>query len=308
MAVEVYAGNTGDPTTVADQVNKLRERFQLSRLVLVGDRGMLTHRQINQLKAHPQMGWITPLPSVAIRGLLAEGSLQPSLLDERNLVEIQSPDDPGERLMVCDNPWQAEQRRRKREELLAATEKELTRMAKAAERRTHKPLQSTEIALRVGKVLGRYKMGKHFQPTIEEGKLSWSRRTEAIADEARVDSIYVIRTREAAEQLSAADTYGTQLQESGAGGAGLPQFEGPGSIDSPHSPSHRTTSTGAYFLMPVGLLPGVASATGRGSPAVRGRATRRATAPTRPDSARPPLGFGAGQEVYPTHCGRASRP
>jgi transposase len=206
VAVEVYAGNTGDPTTVADQVNKLRERFQLSRLVLVGDRGMLTQRQINQLKAHPQMGWITPLTSVAIRGLLAEGSLQPSLLDERNLVEIQSPDDPGERLMVCYNPWQAEQRRRKREELLAATEKELTRIAKAAERRAHKPLQSTEIALQVGKVLGRYKMGKHFQHTIEEGKLSWSRRTEAIADEARVDGIYVIRTSEAAEQLSAADT------------------------------------------------------------------------------------------------------
>jgi transposase len=108
--------------------------------------------------------------------------------------------------MVCYNPWQAEQRRRKREELLAATEKELTRIAKAAERRTHKPLKSTEIALQVGKVLGRYKMGKHFQPTIEEGKLSWSRRTEAIADEARVDGIHVIRTREAAEQLSAADT------------------------------------------------------------------------------------------------------
>jgi hypothetical protein len=115
---------------------------------------MLTQRQINQLKAHPQMDWITPLTSVTIRGLLAEGSLQPSLLDERNLVEIQSPDDPGERLMVCYNPWQAEQRRRKREELLAATEKELTRIAKAAERRTHKPLQSTEIALQVGKVLG----------------------------------------------------------------------------------------------------------------------------------------------------------
>jgi transposase len=93
--VEVYAGNTGDATTVADQLNQLRERFQLSRLVLVGDRGMLTQRQINQLKAHPQRGWITPLTSVAIRGLLAEGSLQPSLLDERNLVEIQSRTIPG---------------------------------------------------------------------------------------------------------------------------------------------------------------------------------------------------------------------
>src|SRR6266404_1772296 len=105
IALEVYAGNTGDPTTVVDQVNKLRERFQLSRVVLVGDRGMLTQPQINQLKAYPQMGWITALTSVAIRSLRAEGALQLSLLDEQNLVEIQSPQYPGERLMVCYNPF-----------------------------------------------------------------------------------------------------------------------------------------------------------------------------------------------------------
>jgi transposase len=206
VAVEVYRGNTGDPTTVVDQVNKLRERFHLSRVVLVGDRGMLTQPQIDRLKAHPEMGWITALTSVAIRGLLAEGSLQLSLLDETNLVEMQSPEYPGERLMVCYNPLLAEERKRKREELLAATEKALMRIVKEVERRKHKRLRATEIALKVGKVLGHYKMGKHFAHTIEDGKLSWSRRVETIEPEAKLDGIYVIRTSETAEQLSAADT------------------------------------------------------------------------------------------------------
>src|SRR6516225_1620190 len=205
IAVEVYRGNTGDPTTVVDQVNKLRERLQLSRVVLVGDRGLLTPPQIEKLKAHPPMGWITALTSVAIGGLLAEGSLQLSLLDEKKLVEIQSPHYPGKRLMVCYHPLLAEARKRKREELLAATEKALSRIGKEVERRTRKPLTATEIALKVGKVLGHYKMSKHFQHQIEEGKLSWSRREESIAQEAQLDGIYVIRTSETAEQLSAAD-------------------------------------------------------------------------------------------------------
>ena len=205
IAVDVYRGNTGDPTTVVDQVNKLRERFHLSRVVLVGDRGMLTPPQIEKLKAYPQMGWITALTSVAIRGLLAEGSLQLSLLDEKNLVEIQSREYPGERLMVCYNPLLAEERKRKREDLLRATEKALTRIVKQVERRKTKPLTATEIALKVGKVLGHYKMGKHFVHTIEDGKLSWSRRGETIEQEAKLDGIYVIRTSEAAERLSAAD-------------------------------------------------------------------------------------------------------
>src|SRR5947209_285232 len=205
LAVQVYPGNTGDPTTVVDQVNKLRERFQLSRVVLVGDRGMLTRPQIDKLKAHPEMGWITALTSVAIRGLLAEGSLQLSLLDEKNLVEIQSPEYPGERLMVCYNPLLAEERKGKREELLTATEKALARIGKAVERRTKKPMTTTEIALRVGKVLGHYTMVKHFEHRIEEGKFSWGRRVEAIEQEAKLDGIYVIRTSATAEQLSAAD-------------------------------------------------------------------------------------------------------
>ena len=206
IAGEVYPGNTGDPTTVVDQVNKLRERFQLSRVVLVGDRGMLTQPQIEKLKAHPQMGWITALTNVAIRGLLVEGALQLSLLDEKNLIEIQSADYAGERLMVCYNPLLAEERKRKREELLQATEKALSRIVKEVERRKQKPLTAIEIAFKVGKVLGKYKMSKHFTHTIEQGKLSWSRRLEAIEQEAKLDGIYVLRTSETAEQLSAADT------------------------------------------------------------------------------------------------------
>jgi len=114
IAVEVYPGNTGDPTTVADQVEKLRDRFQLSRVVLVRDRGMLTQPQIDKIKMHPGLGWITALTSVALRGLLATGALQLSLLDETNLAEITSPDYPGERLMVCHNPLLEEERGRKR--------------------------------------------------------------------------------------------------------------------------------------------------------------------------------------------------
>jgi transposase len=206
IAVEVYPGNTGDSTTVADQVEKLRDRFQLSRVVLVGDRGMLTQPQIDKMKMHPGLGWITALTSVAIRGLLQSGALQLSFLDETNLAEITSPDYLGERLMVCHNPLLEEERGRKRQELLQATEKALTKVGKQVERRKKKPLKEAEIALKVGKVLGRYKMGKHFLYTIGEGKFQWSRRQQTIEQEAKLDGIYIIRTSELVERLSAADT------------------------------------------------------------------------------------------------------
>lgn len=206
IAVQVYPGNTGDPTTVADQVEKLRHRFQLSRVVLVGDRGMITQPQIDNMKQHPGLGWITALTSVAIRSLLETGALQLSLLDEINLAEITSPDYPGERLMVCHNPLLEEERGRKRCELLEATEKTLAKVSKQVERRKKKPLKEAEIALKVGKVLGRYKMGKHFLYTIGEGKFQWSRREQTIEQEAQLDGIYVIRTSEPGERLSAADT------------------------------------------------------------------------------------------------------
>jgi len=206
ISVRVYPGNTGDPKTVVDQVEKLRQKFGLSRVVLVGDRGMLTQPQIDKLKQHPGWGWITALKSVAIRRLVQQGALQLSLLDEKNLAEITSPDYPGERLMACYNPLLAEERGRKRRELLEATEKGLAKISQEVARRKKKLLKAAEIALKVGKVLGHYKMGKHFECTIGEGSLQWKRREEAIQQEAKLDGIYVIRTSESQERLSAEAT------------------------------------------------------------------------------------------------------
>ncbi len=189
-----------------DQVEKLRQQFQLSRVVLVGDRGMLTQPQLDKLKAHPGLGCITALTSVAIRHLVESGALQLSLLDEKNLAEITAPQYPGERLMACYNPLLEEERGRKRQALLEATEKELAKISQQVARRTKKPLKEAEIALKVGKVLGHYKMGKHFVYTIGDGVLQWARREQSIQQEANLDGIYVIRTSEAAEQLSAEDT------------------------------------------------------------------------------------------------------
>ena len=206
VAVEVYPGNTGDPTTVGDQVEKLRQRFGRARVVLVGDRGMLTQPQIDKLQKHPGLGWITALKSGAIRELVEKGALQLSLLDEKNLAEIISPDYPGERLVVCHNPLLEEERARKREALLEATEKSLTKIAKEVGRRKKKRLTAAEIGLKVGKVLGRYKVGKHFDCQIGEGSFTWSRRQDCIDQEAQLDGIYVLRTSEPVERLSAEDT------------------------------------------------------------------------------------------------------
>ena len=206
VAVEVYAGNTGDPTTVAGQVKKLRERFGLERVVLAGDRGMLTQPQIDKLKQHPGLGWLTALTSGAIRELVENGALPLSLLDEKNLAEITSPDYAGERLVVCHNPLLEEERRRKREALLEATEKSLAKIGKEVARRKKKPLAAAEIGVKVGKVLGRYKVGKHFDCKIGEGSFAWSRRQDAVEQEAKLDGIYGLRTSEPAERLTAEDT------------------------------------------------------------------------------------------------------
>ena len=205
VAVEVYPGNTGDPSTVSDQTEKLRHRFGLSHLVLVGDRGMLTETQIEKLRAYPGLGWISALRSAAIRDLVESGSLQMSLFDQRDLAEIRSPEFPSERLVACFNPLLAEERKRKRQALLEATEKELGRISKQVARRTKKPLGKDEIGKKVGKVIGRFKVGKHFTVTIEEHHFSFVRNEERIRREEALDGIYVIRTSEPAERLSAED-------------------------------------------------------------------------------------------------------
>lgn len=206
VAMKIYPGNTGDPTTVADQVSKLGKDFGLLRVVIVGDRGMLTQPQLDQIKKHPEMGWITALTSVAIRSLVEKGSLQLSLFDEKNLAEITSPDYPGERLMACYNPMLDEERGRKRRELLEATDKGLAKIGKEVTRRKKKLLKESEIAFKVGKILGRYKMGKHYTYKIGPGIFQWARNEESIKQEAKLDGIYVVRTSEPKESLSAEDT------------------------------------------------------------------------------------------------------
>ena len=206
VAIEVYPGNTADPTTVPDQVEKLRARFGLTRVVLAGDRGMLTTTQIDTLRRYPGLGWISALRSEAIRALIEQGRLQASTFAEVNLAEITSPDFPGERLVACYNALLAEERRRKRNELLQQTETLLTRLAKYVARRTRQPLTRTEIALRAGKRINRYKMAKHFQLTIADGHFTWARREESIRREEQLDGIYVIRTSEPRRRLSAADS------------------------------------------------------------------------------------------------------
>ena len=206
IALQVYAGNTADPTTVPDQVHKLREQFALEQVVLVGDRGMLTQTQIDKLKRYPGLGWISALRSSAIRELVEAGTLQLSLFDEQNLAEISSPEFAGERLIACHNPLLAEERTRKREELLKATEKALDRIARQVSRRTSKPLSAAEIGKKVGAVVNRFKMGKHFELTIKDGAFSYARRPQNIEREAALDGIYVIRTSEPCSRLSATDT------------------------------------------------------------------------------------------------------
>lgn len=205
VGMDVYPGNTADATTVPDQVDKLRRRFGLERVVLVGDRGMLTQTRIDRLREYPQLGWISALRSASIRQLVDKGHLQLSLFDRQDLAEISSPDFPGERLVVCFNPVLAEERRRKRGELLAATEKELQKVARAVARRTRKPMSRDDIELKVGRVIHRFKMAKHMQLSIEDGRFEWRRDQESIAAEEALDGIYVIRTSEPAERLSPED-------------------------------------------------------------------------------------------------------
>ena len=206
LAVQVYPGNTADSTTVPDQADKLRQRFKMERVVLVGDRGMLTQTQVEHLKQYPGIGWITALGYQAIKELYGEGCLQMSLFDQVNIAEITSETYPDERLMACHNPFMAEKRRKARESLLGATEEDLNKIVREAARRTKKKLSAEAIGVKVGKVIGKYKMGKHFALNISEGTFSYARQQESIMQESNLDGIYVIRTSEPKERLSTADT------------------------------------------------------------------------------------------------------
>jgi Transposase DDE domain len=204
VAVEVFEGNTADPSTLSSVITKLRTRFALKRIVLVGDRGMITSARIREeLAPAGGLDWITALRAPQIQQLLQGGALQLSLFDQHDLAEISDPAYPGERLVACRNPLMAEERARKRKELVAATERALSAIT-AATQRPRNPLRGrARIALRVGGVLNRYKMRKHFQLTVEETGFSFTRDEQSIAREAVLDGIYVVRTSVPAAALAA---------------------------------------------------------------------------------------------------------
>jgi len=206
VAIEVFDGNTGDPMTLAPQIGKLKQRFHLDHVVLVGDRGMITQARITEDIKAAGLDWITSLRAPMIKALVSSGALQLSLFDQRDMASITSPDFPGERLVVCRNPDLADQRTRKREDLLVATERELARI-KTAVVRKRDPLRGTAaIALAVGAVLNKHKMRKHFDLDITDAAFSFTRKTAEIAAEAAIDGIYVVRTSALAETLNDADT------------------------------------------------------------------------------------------------------
>jgi transposase len=207
VAIEVFAGNTSDPKTLGAQIVKVRRRFGVRQVVFVGDRGMITNRRIDdELRGIAGLDWITALRADNIRLLAEKGIIEHSLFDERDLAEVISPDFPDERLIVCRNPLLAEERARKRTELLAATEQQLDKIV-AATRRAKKPLSGqAKIGLRVGRVLNRHKVGKHFELTIGDDNFSYRRDETRITEEAALDGIYVIRTSVKLEAFGSEET------------------------------------------------------------------------------------------------------
>ena len=207
VAIEVFSGNTGDPTTFTAQVNKIRKRFGIQRVALVGDRGMITSKRIKEdLREVEGLDWITALRADSIKKLVDQQAIQLSLFDERDLAEVTSSDYPGERLVVCRNPLLADERARKRKELLKAAEKKLDAVV-AAVSREKRPLRGKDkIGLRVGRDLKSTKMQKHFELTIKDDSFSYRRLDDHIAAEAARDGLYVVRTSLPVETLSAEQT------------------------------------------------------------------------------------------------------
>ena len=206
VAIEVFDGNTGDPTTLAPQITKLKQRFGLEQVVLVGDRGMIIEARITEDIKTAGLDWISALRGPAIRDLVNSGALQLSLFDQRDMAAITSPDYPGERLIVCRNPDLATERGRKRTALLEATERDLARV-RTAVRRKRDPLRGAgPIGIAVGGVIDKHKMRKHFDLTITDDSFSFARKEGAIAAEAALDGIYVVRTSMEGERLNDAST------------------------------------------------------------------------------------------------------
>ena len=204
VAVEVFSGDTTDSETLSSQIEKVRRRFGIKQVVWVGDRGMITGKLIqNELRGNQDIDWITALRAPQVKKLVREQAIQLSLFDERNLVEIEAKDYPGERLVVCRNPLLAEQRRLKREDLLKATREELDKIVEATHRK-RKPLRGKDaIGVKVGKVIDKYKMGKHISYSIEEDRFTYEINQDSVSEEQTLDGVYVIRTSLAQKAYSA---------------------------------------------------------------------------------------------------------
>ena len=201
VAVSVHDGNTADSRTFMPEVQRLREEFGIERMVMVGDRGMISSKAIDEMRETEGIGWITALKSASIRSLIEQGQLQLGLFDERNLIELSSPDYPGERLVACRNPELAKLRAHTREDLLAATEKNLEKIKARVD--AAKLAGADEIGLRVGKVINQYKVAKHFELAIGDNTFTFARKHDSIAAEAALDGIYIIRTCVSSAQMDA---------------------------------------------------------------------------------------------------------
>jgi len=203
VAVSVYEGNVSDSLTLMPEVARLRENFGIEQLVMVGDRGMISQKSIDEMRQSEGIGWISALKSASIRALVEQDHLQLGLFDERNLLEISSPDYPGERLVACRNPELAKLRTHKREDLLESTERNLEKIKARVD--AGKLTGADEIGLRVGKVINQYKVGKHFELAITDTNFLFARKTDSIAAETALDGIYIIRTSVPASQMDASD-------------------------------------------------------------------------------------------------------
>ena len=206
LSIDVFKGNTADPQTLKPQIAKLKEDYALRRVILTGDRGMITHKAIREDLQQADVDWISALNAPTIKGLANDGDIHPELFDDRHMAEIASTDFPGERLIVCKNPYLAEERSRNREDLLQCTEAKLQEIQDAT-KRDKRPLRGADkIGVRVGRVLDKYKMGKHFHYEITDDSFTFSRKQEQIRAEAALDGIYVIRTSVESHEMSAEET------------------------------------------------------------------------------------------------------
>ena len=301
LAVEVFAGNTADPMAFVATLGKVRERFKLSQVVMVGDRGMITSARIDAMRDLAGLGWVSALRAPAIKKLVADGTLQLGLFDQMDLAEIAHPDFPGERLVACKNPLLAAERARKRNELLDATEALLEPVRLAVD--AGRLVGADRIGLHAGRVVNRHKMAKHFELAITDDHLGWVRKTAQISAEAALDGIYVVRTSVGPERL--APRRRGRLQEPGQGRTRLPLAQSHRLGLAAHLPPPRRPCARPRAHLHAGRLPGLAPAPSVGTAHLHRREPAGAHQPRR---CCPALRGGPGQGLPPHPPRRRDRP